>query len=60
MSNKRGAGALFAIGLFNGYWPTYGKFFGAQPDFSVGEGRIVAAILLVGAAIVWFMPQPKA
>lgn len=56
--NKVIAVILFMCGSVNWYAPGFNGFF--EPVIvSVGEGRITAAILIVGAVIVWFMPQPK-
>lgn len=39
------------------YAPGFGGVLFDEVEVSTGEGRIISAILLVGAAILWFMPE---
>ncbi len=49
--------ALFLFGTVNWYFPGYhGWFEKSDPNVRPGEGRIVGAVLIVGAAIVAFLP----
>jgi hypothetical protein len=48
---------LAALGLANWYLPGFNEFLFAPSSASAGDGQIVGAIFLVGAAIVWFLPQ---
>ncbi len=57
MKQALAIGMLMA-GIGQWYWPNWnGLFFEPSIGVTVGEGRIIAAILGVGAAILWFMPQ---
>jgi hypothetical protein len=40
------------LGLLNWFWPNFPGGF-APASISAGEGRIVGAIFLVGAGIIW-------
>ena len=53
------ATALFVAGCYSWYSPGYNGIFLDPVSVSPGEGRIIAAILVVGAAIVWLMPSSK-
>jgi hypothetical protein len=47
---------LFASGVGMWFWPDFNGFLFDPTDMSVGVSRIIAAIFLVGAAILFFMP----
>ena len=57
--NKGAAIGLFIMGISSYYDPGFSGIFHDHVQISAGDGRIMAAIYIVGAAIVWFMPQPK-
>ena len=44
-------------GVASYYFPGFGGIFFENANVTAGEGRITSAILLVGAAILWFMPE---
>jgi hypothetical protein len=47
-------------GFMSLFWPNYTGFLSANvPPITSGEGRIAAAIYLVGACILWCMPARK-
>lgn len=49
--NKNGVAVLFAgIGVASWIWPTFNGILFEPSQVSVGEGRIIAAIFIVGAA----------
>ena len=55
---KRGiALGFFMMGLTNYFWPGTN---GWDPPIQMtpAEARIVLAILWVGAAVLWYMPEP--
>ena len=54
MSNRVVAGGLLMLALFSWLAPGFNGFFFASSDVSDGDARIVGAIFVVGAAIVWF------
>lgn len=55
---KRGiAIALAVIGAFSWHVPGFNGVFFAQAAVTAGDGQIVAAVFLVGAALLWFMPE---
>ncbi len=57
---KMGVAIGFAVtGVCSWWWPSFNGFFFAPSDISAGDGRIVGTILIVGAAILWFMPRRK-
>ena len=48
------------VGAVNWHWPGFNGYFFPPSDIAIGDGRIIAAILMVGGAILWFMPErPK-
>jgi len=50
----------FAIaGTMSWFWPGFNGAFFNPVQISIGESRIIAAILVVGAAILWFMPTNR-
>jgi hypothetical protein len=57
--NKGVAVGLFVAACLNLYSPGFNGIFFDPVKISVGEGRIIAAIFIVGAAVVWFMPPAK-
>jgi hypothetical protein len=57
---NRTVAAVFAvIGGIAWHWPGYNGFFFPPSDISIGDSRIMSAIFLVGAAIVWFVRPPQ-
>jgi len=49
----------FAVaGTVSYFWPGFNGMLFEPSNISVGESRIIAAIFLVGAAIVWFIREP--
>jgi hypothetical protein len=51
----------FALaGFMSRYIPGFNGFAFSPSPMSAGEGRIVAAIFLVGAAVIGFMPDKRA
>ena len=57
--NRTVATFLAAAGFTSWIAPGFnGAFFDAV-QVSDGEGRIVGAIFIVGAAIVWFLPERR-
>jgi hypothetical protein len=56
---KRGIALSFAaMGLSNYFWPGTNGWFDRPIAMTAAEARIVLAILWVGAAILWYMPEP--
>jgi hypothetical protein len=46
-------------GLVSWYWPGFNGIFFSSSDISVGDGRIIGAVFIVGGAILWFIrPAP--
>jgi hypothetical protein len=39
-------------------FPRSGRIFDASSDVTTGEGRIVAAVMLVGGLLLWFLGEP--
>jgi hypothetical protein len=57
--NKGVAGAMIVAGWVQWLWPNWnGVLFEPSVGITVAEGRTIGAIFIVGAVIVWFMPQP--
>lgn len=54
MSNRIVSAALLFAGLTSWVAPGFNGVFFEAAEVSAGDGRIVGAILIVGAAIVWF------
>jgi hypothetical protein len=53
---KKAVAIGFVIaGTGSWFWPQWNGFLFAPSNVSAGEGHIVGAIFLVGAAIVWFL-----
>ncbi|SDN27437.1 hypothetical protein SAMN05216196_1011 [Lutimaribacter pacificus] len=52
--NKAISGGFAVLGLMSWYDPGFNGFWLDPSDVSDGDGRIVAAVFLVGAAIVFF------
>jgi len=57
--NKGVAVSLFVAGCSIWYAPGFNGIFFDPVAVTPGEGRIASAIFIVGAAILWFMPQSK-
>lgn len=58
--NKSFAILFGLFGMAEWYVPGFNGFlFAPDPTVSAGDGRIVAAIMWVGAAILWVMPVRK-
>jgi hypothetical protein len=50
--------AVWGVGCW--YWPGFNGIFFAADEVSLGDNRIIAAIFIVGAGILWFIrPPPK-
>jgi hypothetical protein len=58
-TNRLVAAAFIMAGTMAWFWPRFGGLLFDPPDVTDGEGRIVGAILYVGAAILWFMQPPS-
>ena len=56
--NRNVAVGFAVIGVLSYFWPGFNGVFFEPSDISLGESRIIAAIFLVGAAIVWFIREP--
>jgi hypothetical protein len=54
--NKAVSGGFTALGIGSWYMPGFNGVLSAPTHVSAGEGQIVGAIFLVGAAILWFLP----
>jgi hypothetical protein len=52
--NKGVSGGLLMLGLLTWYDPGFNGFWMEASEVSDGDGKIAAAIFIVGAAIVWF------
>jgi hypothetical protein len=50
---------FLVMAVANWYWPRFNGVFFETSDVTDGEGRIIAAVFAVGAAILWFMNPPK-
>jgi hypothetical protein len=57
--NRVVSASLFLGGCLSWYSPGFSGALFEPVSMSAGEGRIVGAIFIVGAAVVWFMPQSK-
>jgi hypothetical protein len=57
--NKGIAIGFLIAGALCWYLPGFNGVFFLPSDISVGESRIIAAILVVGGAILWFLPTSK-
>jgi hypothetical protein len=58
--SKRWAVGLFIMASIAWFFPQWnGLFFEASKDITTGEGRIVAAVLLVGGLLLWFLGSPR-
>jgi hypothetical protein len=56
---KRGiAVGFFVMGLTNYFWPGTNGWWDPPIQMTAAEARIVLAILWVGAAVLWYMPEP--
>jgi hypothetical protein len=49
---------FIVAGIMSYFWPGFNGYFFPPSEISAGDGRIVASILLVGAAILWFIRTP--
>lgn len=52
--NRAAALGLLIAGLTSWYAPGFNGFWSAPSEVTDGEGRIVGAIFLVGALLLWF------
>lgn len=52
--NKGIAGGLLVAGILSWYDPGFNGFWAEASNVSAGDGRIIGAIFIVGAAIVFF------
>ena len=57
--NKSIAAMFMIVGLCTWASPGFNGIFFAPSDVSVGDGRIIASILISAAAILWFMNPQK-
>jgi drug/metabolite transporter (DMT)-like permease len=48
-------GAFGFLGLVSYIWPVFHGFFSDNSDMSIGDTRIIGAIFIVGAGIIWCM-----
>jgi hypothetical protein len=55
MTNKNVASALAVAGVVTWLFPGFNGYFFDASDVSAGEAQIAGAVLLSGAAIVWFI-----
>jgi hypothetical protein len=53
--NRAVAVGLAIAGLSSWYWPGFNGIWFSPSNVTTGEGHIIGAILIVGAAIVWFI-----
>lgn len=44
-------------GILSWYMPGFGGLFATPAAVTPGEGQIVGAVLVVGAALLWFLPE---
>ncbi|RUV93548.1 MULTISPECIES: DUF202 domain-containing protein [unclassified Mesorhizobium] len=49
--------AFFGFGVVNWCWPGFDGWFFPAASVSVGDGRIVGAIFIVGAGVVWVLQR---
>lgn len=57
---NKGIAIGFAIaGLTSWMWPGFNGFFFQPSNISLGDGRIVGAIFISAAGIIWFLNQPS-
>ena len=58
MDKKRWSSALFVFALGTWYFPRWNGFlFEPSTDITIGDGRIMATIFLVGGLLLWYLPQ---
>jgi len=51
---------LMVSAAFSWYFPTWsGLFFSTPQDVTSGDGRIVAAILIVGGLLLWYTKEDR-
>jgi hypothetical protein len=61
MNKGATAGLMLATGIAQSIWPNWRGLLYEPPPISYGDARIIGTIFIVGAAIVFFLPdQPKA
>ena len=57
-SKKSWAGLLFFLGVLSYYFPHFNGLFSAPSlDVTSGDARIVSAIYIVGALLLWYLPS---
>lgn len=59
MNSKKWAVLLFVLAVSQGLFPQWNGFFFPPSDISLGEGRIIAAVLFVGGLILWYWKQKE-
>ena len=57
--NKAISIAMLVAGLLSWFAPSFNGFLFEPSNVTDGEGRIVGAILTVGAAILWYIRADK-
>jgi hypothetical protein len=55
MMNRGVALVLAIVGIMSWFWPQWNGTLFPPSDVSAGEGHIIGAIFIVGAAVVWFI-----
>lgn len=52
--------ALFALAFLSYFFPAWnGIFFDASQEITLGDGRIQAAIFVVGGLLLWYQEEKK-
>ena len=57
MEKRRWAILLIVFGLMYWFFPGWNGFFFESSDISMGEGRIMASILLIGGVLLYYLPS---
>jgi hypothetical protein len=57
MNSQTVAVCFIVAGVTSWSYPAFNGFLFEAASVSAGEGRIVGAIFLVGAALLWFAPR---
>jgi hypothetical protein len=55
--NRSVSVGLACLGFLNWYFPGFDGMLSGAARVSTGDGRIIGAIFMVGAAILWFTPR---
>ncbi len=60
MKKRNWSVILFGGAFFAYFFPAWnGVFFNASQDITLGDGRIQAAIFLVGGLLLWYQEEEK-